>query len=232
MREPFNKRANEVLSTTREGRKTKATAPVSSSSSSSSNSNSRIQVVEDDEDEELKRALEASKKEYQEALQTRMRSSPGGGAAAAAAGAAGGAGAGDLELALRLSQDPAQQISSEMRHLLQAVMESKKDHSEGASGAAATATAALASAADREEEAQMEQDRQQLEMVLDLSRREAAIAGMMAPVEEARELRRVPGGTRPVIIDGNNVAWCHGNHVSTFSAPAVELFCQRFYIPF
>ncbi len=81
----------------------------------------------DDEDEDLRRAIEMSRRDFQQKQSQSPRQRPAATASAVAAGAASSAAVGDdLALALQLSQDPAQQVNSDIQQLLQAVMESKR----------------------------------------------------------------------------------------------------------
>ncbi len=50
----------------------------------------------------------------------------------------------------------------------------------------------------------------------------------MAATKERQQLRRLPGSRRPVLIDGNNVAFEHGNH-QKFS-PYGILNCIEYFI--
>ncbi len=187
LKEPFGKRANEVLTATREG--TQEVIDVSED-----------EEEDEDEDEELQKALAASLLEQQ----------AGAGAGAGAVEREACAVGDDLEAALRLSKDPEQQVSEEMRHLLEAVEESKRN------------------AARAEEEAVLSaQESSLVEMAKDRSLRMAALSDMMEPVRQGQLLRRLPGQTRPVVIDGNNVGFEHGNH-QRFSPRGIVICIQWF----
>ena len=229
MREPFARRANEALTSTREGRGNAGEGRRPSSGDEEDEGR--------EEDEQLRRALEESKREHERLLREK--------ADLAHTGAAGGDDLVGLNgedsfcvfllsyytyvctycnctvpctyilcpfcqaLALRLSQDPTQQISSDVRDMIKAITESQRDNHR-----------------QRQVEADEEED-EQVRRAKDKSLREAEFAEIVAPLAEAQELKRLPGARRPIVIDGNNVGWAHGNF-DRFSAKGVLICIQYF----
>lgn len=77
------------------------------------------------------------------------------------------------------------------------------------------ATAAISAGATNNQEIseeEMRRDQELLERAKIRSLKEAAVNELMMPVRQDTALTRLPGAPRPVIIDGNNVAYEHGNH--------------------
>lgn len=109
-----------------------------------------------------------------------------------------------------LSQNPSEQMSDEMQQLVRAIEESKKSQE-----AAAVKT--------REE--------QDLELAMNLSKIDfkeslASYASMNA--HSAKSIEPVKGQLRPIVVDGNNVGFAHGNHQS-FSARGLQI-CLEYFI--
>jgi hypothetical protein len=71
------------------------------------------------------------------------------------------------------------------------------------------------------------EEERQMKKAIELSNRESLHKQLAAESIAKTTVERVPGSPRPIVIDGNNVAWAHGNQ-QRFSAEGLKIVFQYF----